>query len=141
MTTLTIEIDIAHARHAVIAALKPAIDAELASVDLQKLIIDHLTAKTSDFGAFGSPWQPASMLDRLICAAIADVAKSFVDRNIKEQRIFLEDAFKKMLRNSEQRLTRAFAKSMIDAVDGAGWSFNLDMKVTADGSPSEDDDD
>jgi hypothetical protein len=132
VSNLTLQFDMDRVQSSVQAAIRPAIEEQLSSINIKKAIVEALERPPrEDMLGMIYGRRHGTLLDQMIADAVRNVAKEYVTLRMLDNRPFIEDALSKMLTNSEARLTKMFAKAMTDAVEKADWSFDLDMKVEA----------
>lgn len=152
MTTFNFSLDMERVQSSVQAAIRPAVEEALAAYDIKGAIARQLTlvrpksrARERDYAisfvaAFDgySEGDAGSLLDSLVRDSIRELAKEYVRSNIQMQRGEIEEAFRKMMNGSTNRLVKAFAGAVEDALK-ADWSF--DLNVTVEHKTAERDDD
>lgn len=143
MGNMNISVDMGRVQSSVQAAIRPAVEESLKTVDVQKMIAAQLTAKRakSERGyimshLYGQPSYD-SLLEEFIDEGIREITEQYVKKHLMAQRQDIEAALHKMLEGSQSRLAKAFMKAVEDAFKSE-WGFELDVKVSA---TTEDDDD
>lgn len=142
-TDLNIKVDMGRVQSSVQAAIRPAVEEALTAYDIKGAILKQLTTKPpkkdgrerefyfphylmfeghreSDIG---------SLLDRMVRDGIEQIAKEYVTSNLQMQRAEIEESFRKMMNGSTNRLVKAFAGAVENALK-EDWGFALDVKVT-----------
>jgi hypothetical protein len=141
MSNLNFSLDMGRVQSSVQAAIRPAVEEALASYDIKGAIISRLTEKKpkkardpyTDHLAFmmfggGASLDIGTLLDGLVREGIEQIAKEYVVSNLQMQRGEIEEAFRRMMTGSTNRLVKAFA----GAVEGAlkeDWGFELKVEV------------
>jgi hypothetical protein len=138
MSNLNISVDMGRVQSSVQAAIRPAVESALAEYDLQAGIREVLFAKVKSGGGRGD-WmmmrfltasEPATttLLDNLVKQGISDIAKQFVERELRGQQPDIEEALRKMMAGSTSALVKKFAKAAGRALE-EDWGFELAVKV------------
>lgn len=138
MSQMNISLDMDRVQSSVQAKIRPAVEAELAKVDVQKMIQDALNQKAPDgrstfmymVRGYGDG-PPRTILENMVQQGVVAIAKEFAEAALREQRPALEDAFMRMLEKSKVGFVQAFAKSMTSAIHEGDWSFSAKVAVTA----------
>jgi hypothetical protein len=133
MSQLKLEIDMEHLNAKMRPAMVAAVDEVLAGIDLKAKVIAALNEEVQDglFGMFKRTGSGPSVVDSAIRRVLQEEIDKFVRKHVFAHKDFLEDALLKAIRNSEQKLTKAFVKAMLDAVDDQTWKFDLSMRLEA----------
>lgn len=152
MTTLDLKLDMERIQSSVQASIRPAVEQALKGVDLTKYIAEALTRKKkksdrSDFyltyhslmGYGGAPTYDC-LLDQFIHEGISEIARTYVQQAIANQRDEIQLALAKSMRASQEKLTKMFVKSALDAVSAWEFTFNGSVDVGDDDDGSADDD-
>jgi hypothetical protein len=143
MADLSVKVDMGRVQSSVQAAIRPAVEEALKSYDIKGAIVRQLTTPPPKKETERDPWTMrylmfghyaemsgniGSLLDQLVRESIQALAKEYVEKNIRMQRGEIEEAFRKMMNGSTNRLVKAFA----GAVEGAlkeDWGFELKVEV------------
>jgi hypothetical protein len=153
-TDLNIKVDMGRVQSSVQAAIRPAVEEALTAYDIKGAILRQLTAPRPKkegrgldlwsarylmFGyhAEGAP-DIGTLLDGMVREGIQALAKEYVEQNIRMQRGEIEEAFRKMMNGSTNRLVKAFAAAVEDALK-EDWGFNLKVEVEHTTARSDDD--
>src|SRR5687767_11254729 len=97
------------------AAIRPAVEAALADGDVQKMIVKALKQPLHDeesspyYFLSGRQRSKETLLDHLVKSGIQEIAKQYVQAQLAEQRDDIEEAFRKMMAGSTNRLVKSFA--------------------------------
>ena len=144
MADLNIRLDMDRIQSSVNAAIRPAVESALASVDLKKMIEEELLRPGQEvpgpYDLFLARRYEASqrtLLEELVSNSIAELARQYVERELRAQKEAIEDAFRRMFRDSNSSLAQAFAAAATRALDAEGWSFELDVTVKHSGEEEE----
>ena len=136
MADLNVKVDMGRVQSSVQAAIRPAVETALAECDIKAIIIAALQKPAparSDRSMFrmmyGYDESTGSMLEQLVQEGIQAIAKEYVERELRMQRGEIEEAFRKMMNGSTNRLVKAFAGSVEEALK-SDWGFNLKVEVT-----------
>lgn len=136
MSSLAISLDMDRVQSSVQAAIRPAVEAALAETDIQAVIKNALQASRPKSGVHvghmlmmgcAEP-EPSSLLESLVRAGIRDMAKHYVADHLRAQKGEIEEAFRKMMMGSADRLVRSFAGAVESAL-GEDWGFDLSVEV------------
>lgn len=143
MTDLNIQIDMGRIQSSVQAAVRPAVEEALNSFDIKAAITRALASglpSNSDSYMYlmGMRREPKTLLDSLVEESIRSIAKEYVTFNIREQKGEIEEAFRKMMTGSANKLVRAFAAATQKALEDE-WEFDFSVKVEH-AQPDRDDD-
>lgn len=139
MTTFNFSLDMERVQSSVQAAIRPAVEQALAVYDIKSAIAKRLATSrpkkakrdeffTPTFVTYHDEHTTGSLLDDLVRDSIREIAKEYVRNNIQMQRGEIEEAFRKMMNGSTNRLVKAFAGAVEDALK-ADWSFDLNVAV------------
>lgn len=138
MSNLNISIDMGRVQSSVQAAIRPAVEATLAETDIQQIIRDKLNgpgpSPSMSDGLYGYVMMSGraksagSLLDGMVQEGIQEIAKEYVERELREIRPDIEEAFRKMMAGSTNRLVKAFAGAVENALK-EDWAFNLKVEV------------
>lgn len=126
------------------AAIRPAVEQALAEIDIKAVIVAKLKeplASERDMYSmmlYGRGRSKSSLLDDLVHSGIQQLAADYVRERILDQKSEIEEAFRKMMAGSANRLVKAFAKATEDALQ-EDWGFCLDVKVKHKASADSDD--
>lgn len=136
MSELTVRLDMDRVQSSVQASIRPAVESALASHDIKKIIEGELKAPVAKRSQYMSVYDMISgnaerepLLDSLVKEAIHNLAKEYVERELRAQRESIEEAFRLMLAKSSSGLARSFANAIQKGLE-SDWSFDLDIKVT-----------
>lgn len=151
MTTLNFSVDMGRVQSSVQAAIRPAVEDALTAYDIKGAIARQLTAQPTERTVrdrYLIPYrmtfhdeddaEVGSLLDDLVHQSIRELAKEYVRKNIQMQRGEIEESFRKMMNGSTNRLVKAFAGAVEDALK-ADWSFDLNVAVEHKTSECDDD--
>lgn len=142
-TNLNINVDMGRVQSAVQAAIRPAVEQALEAYDIKAAIIRQLTTEPPKkkgrdhdlwmmprYLSFGlhEPEHIGTLLDRMVRESIQELAKEYVRKNIRMQREEIEEAFRKMMNGSTNRLVKCFAGAVEKALE-ADWGFDLKVEV------------
>lgn len=137
MGTMNISVNMDRVQSSVNAAIRPAVETALAGIDVKAIILETLQAKaprTDDM-----MWRYALLtsaraeststyIESMVKQGIGEIAKEFVASELAKQRGYIEEALRRMMTGSANRLVKAFGKAAERALED-DWSFELDVKV------------
>lgn len=143
-TNLNINVDMGLVQSRVKASIRPAVEEVLAAYDIKGAILRQLTEpRPKQEGRDLDRWMVrgllswgghevhtdiGSLLDSMVRDGIRAIAKEYVESNLRMQRGEIEEAFRKMMNGSTNRLVKAFAGSVEDALK-SDWGFKLKVEV------------
>ena len=155
-TNLNIAVDMGRIQSSVKAAIRPAVEEALTAYDIKGAILRQLTTeRPKKQGRNMDAWSMrylmfdgyaeaagdiGTLLDQMASESIKEIAKEYVRSNIEMQRGEIEEAFRKMMNGSTNRLVKAFARSVEEALK-SDWGFELNVAVehkTGEGSSLDD---
>lgn len=132
MTTLNLSVDMGRVQSSVQAAVRPAVETALEAYDIKAAISNALAEPLHgdpySFMSMMGRRSPTTLLDSMVIEGIRAIAKEYVETNIRVQRGEIEEAFRKMMQGSANKLVRAFAKATVDALENE-WEFEFSSKV------------
>ncbi len=137
MSKVHIELDLEIVQKVIHARIQPAVDEILDGVDVPALIKkallkkpeggrDYYTTAMYMMGYGGRASGPA--VEQLIDSAIYSAAKIYVENAVERERLNLEAAFEKMLRNSSSKLAKTMVASLQSGLKN-DWSFTIDTQI------------
>jgi hypothetical protein len=137
MSDLNIRLDMSRIQSTVQAQIRPAVEEALATVDIKAIIKKMLVNKPKKaerddsyrymmLGACPQPDGP--IIEDMVRESITEIAKQFVERELRNQQAEIEGAFRAMLATSSSKLARTFAKALQRGLE-SDWNFELDVGV------------
>lgn len=136
---LDISLDVERVQSSVQAAIRPAVENALKSVDVEKTIrAILLKKKEKDAGRsmylsmFGGTQHPEinSLLDEMIYDGIKEIAKHYVSTALRDQKPMMHEALQKMMADSSSKLVNHFVGAIENGLKDH-WGFDISMKVEA----------
>lgn len=112
MSELHFSLDIDRVQSSVNAAIRPAVEAALSTIDIKKIIAEKLSAKDScDDNLYAVMFgrrrrTSSSMIERLVSDSIEEMAKHYVKSQVEELRGEIEEGFRKMMQGSTNRIVK-----------------------------------
>lgn len=141
MSDLNLKIDMDRVQSSVNAAIRPAVDAALATVDIKKMIEGVLTKKPAKakgrddsfyysimLRGYGAAEDPRPLIEQMVQEGISEMAKGYIQRELSAQKPMLEEAFCQMMKGSQNGLVKAFAKACTKALED-DWTFEMKTSV------------
>lgn len=138
MSNLNISLDMGRVQSSVQAAIRPAVESALSEHNVKKIIEDALkkpsrSAEDDDIysGIFMRSRRSGkvpTIIEQFVQEGIEEIAREFVQRELRAQRGYIEEGLRKELVASGSSLAKAFARAAEEALK-EDWGFELDVKV------------
>jgi BMFP domain-containing protein YqiC len=135
MSTINLSVNMDRVQSSVNAAIRPALEEALGSIDVKGIIKQSLFEKvpqtdymTYHLRSMYSNAPTSTRIEEMVKAGIEEIAKEFVAGELRKQRSDIEDAFRKMMTGSANRLVKAFGKATERALE-EDWGFEIKVEV------------
>lgn len=137
MSNLNISLDMERVQSSVQAAIRPAIENALSKVNVQKIIEDALLKKPRNddredryaMMLYGRAPDTRTLVQQFVDEGIAEIAKEYVQLQLRAQRPYIEEGLRKALVASGSKLAKSFGLAIERAMK-EDWGFEIDVKAT-----------
>jgi hypothetical protein len=136
VSNLNISVDMGRVQSSVQAAIRPAVETALAGVDVKQIIVDALTKKPPKserddiYGMiYGARSETRTLVRQFVDEGIAEIAKEYVQRELRAQQPYIEEGLRKALVASGSKLAKSFGQAIERAMK-EDWGFAIAVKAT-----------